>query len=49
MPKVVPVVVEAFRLEGYDNKDINPKIIIPCSVVEAFRLEGYDNKKILSG
>ena len=40
-----PLVVEAFRLEGYDNGFI---VNLACSiVVEAFRLEGYDNSKEL--
>ena len=34
-------VVEALRLEGYDNKPVG-ECGIMC-VVEALRLEGYDN------
>ena len=36
-------VVEALRLEGYDNTTANQQQRQPPLVVEALRLEGYDN------
>ncbi len=41
---VDPIVVEALRLEGYDNT-FNP-VNLYDGVVEALRLEGYDNMAI---
>ena len=35
-------VVEAFRLERYDNFNLH-ELLLPGLVVEAFRLERYDN------
>ena len=35
-------VVEAYRMDGYDNFD-DIKLLWNRSVVEAYRLDGYDN------
>ena len=42
-------VVEAFRLERYDNKIVTYLSLFCDGVVEAFRLERYDNSMVLLG
>ena len=36
-------VVEAYRLDRYDNIDVWPKCTLTPPVVEAYRLDRYDN------
>ncbi len=41
-------VVEACRLDGYDNFLVEGELLSVGKVVEACRLDGYDNSNFLS-
>ena len=40
---LLPLVVEAYRLDRYDNILFNLNIVFMIVVVEAYRLDRYDN------
>ena len=41
-------VVEAYRLDRYDNRVVHPNGILLHLVVEAYRLDRYDNSLLVA-